>query len=153
MDIEIDEYMTDFYFWIGELILILIQINYYLIILLLKKNNNIKEQREQCCFCLLFSGDAVGTSVVSANSHGTTLPTDIPAIIVSVSSALLCFRKYITPFHGTFHVKCLFWIFLGLDFITRDLFFLFFFFRNIFYSVLSLILDLVFFGDEFFYIL
>jgi hypothetical protein len=37
MDIEIDEYMTDFYFWIGELILILIQINYYLIILLLKK--------------------------------------------------------------------------------------------------------------------
>ena len=53
------------------------------------------EAREQCCFCLLFSGAAAGSSVVACSSHGSTLPADIPSIIVSISSAGLCFTQVI----------------------------------------------------------
>ena len=52
-----------------------------------------KEAREQCCFCMLFSVAAVGTSAVSATTHGTTLASDIPAIIVSLSSAAMCLKQ------------------------------------------------------------
>ena len=63
--------------------------------LLEKKKRLNKEAREQCCFCMLFTGAATGSTVVSTASHGSTLPADIPSIIVSTSSAFLCFKQYL----------------------------------------------------------
>ena len=51
------------------------------------------ESREQCCFCVLFTGAAAGSIVVASSSHGATLPADIPAITVSTSSAALCLNE------------------------------------------------------------
>jgi len=53
------------------------------------------EAREQCCFCLLFSGAVVGTSVAAGASHGTTLSSQVPAIIVSSSSAYMCYNQFL----------------------------------------------------------
>ena len=44
---------------------------------------------------MLFTGAATGSTVVSTASHGSTLPADIPSIIVSTSSAFLCFKQYL----------------------------------------------------------
>ena len=60
-----------------------------------KKERLKKESREQCCFCMLFSTATIGTTVVASASHGATLPATIPGIIVSVSSASMCFKQYI----------------------------------------------------------
>ena len=51
------------------------------------------EAREQCCFCVLFSGVAVGSTISAVATAGTTLPVDVPSIGVSVSSAALCFKQ------------------------------------------------------------
>lgn len=40
------------------------------------------ESREQCCFCVLFTGAAAGSIVVVSSSHGATIPADIPAITI-----------------------------------------------------------------------
>ena len=63
--------------------------------LLEKKERLKKEAREQCCFCMLFTGAATGSTVVSTASHGSTLPADIPSIVVSTSSAFLCFKQFL----------------------------------------------------------
>ncbi len=60
-----------------------------------KKAKLRSEAREQCCFCLLFSGAVVGTSVTAGASHGMSLSSQVPAIVVSSSSAYMCFNQFL----------------------------------------------------------
>lgn len=61
-----------------------------------EKKNKLKcESREQCCLCLLFTSASVGTSVSAVSSHGASLPSQVPGIIVSTSSAYMCFNQYL----------------------------------------------------------
>ena len=61
--------------------------------LLIKKERLQRESREQCGFCCMFTGAAIGTSVSIASTHGSTLPVDVPGLVVSGSSAAMCAER------------------------------------------------------------
>lgn len=68
--------------------------------LLIKKERLQRESREQCGFCCMFTGAAIGTSVSIATSHGSTLPVDVPGLVVSGSSAAMCAHSAIHKQNG-----------------------------------------------------
>ena len=61
-----------------------------------KKSRLESESREQCFFCMLFTAASVGSAVGTASSHGATLPSTVPAMVVSTSSAAVCFNECTT---------------------------------------------------------
>ena len=52
-----------------------------------------KDARDDCCFCLLFTGAAIGTGVVATATHGASMPAQVSGLVVSSASAAMCLKR------------------------------------------------------------